>query len=286
MIQNNENSEYSVAKILPENSGTSASRSFVSEAKLHEELDHPRIIKFEGFHNDLSLTDAEGNQMEVTAIRSELASVGDLFDLLCIFDSMPPMIARFYAKQMVEAVAYLHEEKGIAHRDIKLENVLIDDKFGTRLTDFGFSCKTDKETKLTDQAGTYEYSAPEQHEKAPYNGFEADIFSLGVAIFILVAGRMPFAAATKDDEFYVHFVNREEEKFWEMQEECVEYPSSQPFFKREFRELMNGMLRYRASERMTIKEVMDHPWLQISPKVYEKSGEVVGEFLKKKGVTV
>jgi len=213
----------------------------------------------------------------------EYAPRGDLFDLLSSFNQLPLLLARSYSKQMVEALAYLHG-KGVAHLDVKLENFLLDTKFNIKLADFGASRMTAKDQQLNEQIGTTAYWSPQQNEQTSYNGFEADVFSLGVTIFLLVAGRMPFETASKDDEDYVHFYNHEEESFWQKHEEEMNPSSSTSFFKGDFKNLINGMLNCNPEERMTIEEVMNHPWLNISTDMVEKCGGIVAEFLKKKGM--
>lgn len=211
----------------------------------------------------------------------EYAPKGDLFDLLCNFNQMPIFLARSYARQMAEAIAYIHEE-GIAHRDIKLENFLLDANFSIKLADFGAACKAEKGQLFCDKVGTAQYLAPEQHNNERYDAFEVDIFSLGVTIFTLVAGNMPFSEASKEEEFYVNFINESPEIFWDMHEELMGSASENPYFSKEFRDLINGMLCNDASQRMTIQEVLNHPWLRVKPECIAKSGEIVAEFYKKR----
>jgi carbon catabolite-derepressing protein kinase len=282
LVQNQETGKYSVAKIL--NDDRRDLRAHLeAEAALQKDLDHPRILKVEDFQENLALADSEGNQLLATGILTEFAPKGDLFDLLTCFTQMPLLLARSYARQMVEATVYLHG-KGIAHQDIKLENFLLDSAFNIKLADFGFSRKTTNEQTSLEQVGTPHYWAPEQHEQVAFNGLEIDIFNLGVAIFLLVAGRMPFEQASKDDGYYINFINGDEAKFWQMHEEDLSPSSGRSFFKDDFRKLLNGMLCHKASERMTIKEVVTQPWLNLTSEIMEKCGGIVAEFLKKKGV--
>jgi len=282
LVQNQETLKYSVAKILHDDRRDLLAH-LEAEATIHKDLDHPRILKLEGFQENLAIADSEGNQLLTSGILMEFAPKGDLFDLLCDFIQMPYFLARSYARQMVEATAYLHG-KGIAHQDIKLENFLLDSRFNIKLADFGFSRMTHTGQTSLEQVGTPHYWAPEQHEQTAFNGLEVDVFSLGVAIFLLVAGRMPFEEATKDDEYYVHFVNEDEENFWQKHEEEMNPSSGRPFFKDDFKTLINGMLRYKTAERMTINEVVTQPWLNVTSDMMEKCGGIVAEFLKKKGV--
>jgi serine/threonine protein kinase len=282
LLQNQESLQYTVAKVLNDESQHLAA-NLKAEADILSGLDHPRILKAEGFSENLTIVDEDGTSMLATGMLMEHAPRGDLFDVLSHFGQLPSLIARFYAKQMVDAVAYLHG-KGMAHLDVKLENILLDSKFEIKLADFGFSRVFYEDQLINERVGTPDYWSPDQIEQTFFNGLQSDVFSLGMAIFMLVAGRMPFESASKDDEYYVHFYNANEEEFWQMHEEEMNPSSSMSFFKDEFKSLINGMLKYKASERMTINEVMNHPWLKIAPEISEKCGGIVAEYLKKKGI--
>ena len=86
---------------------------------------------------------------------------------------------------------YLHKNK-ITHRDLKLENILINKDFNLKIADFGFAYHGKNISCLTEYKGTKTYMAPEMLERKSYDGRKADIFSAGVIIFILVVGLFPF----------------------------------------------------------------------------------------------
>ena len=240
MVQNQETLKYSVAKLLKDERRDLLGR-LEAEALVQRELNHPNVLRLEGFQEDLVLEDEEGNSITATGILMEYAPRGDMFDLLTVFEQMPLLLARSYAKQMVQAVSHIHEKK-IAHQDIKLENFLVDVRYKLKLADFGFSRVTSEEQAINEQVGTINYWSPEQHEKNAFNGFETDVFSLGMSIFMLVTGRMPFEKATVDDEYYVNFIKGEEDAFWQMHEEDFGPSSHRSFFKDDFKRLINGML--------------------------------------------
>ena len=99
---------------------------------------------------------------------------------------------------MLDVLSYCHESKGVVHRDLKLENILVTDNMDLKVADFGFSTYK-KIDKLDSYRGTMTYMAPEIKELKPYNGKQIDIFSLGVTIFIMVVGNFPFKEAKKDE---------------------------------------------------------------------------------------
>ena len=101
--------------------------------------------------------------------------------------------------QLLNSAEYLKEQK-VAHLDLKLENILVDKDMNVKITDFGFSSYQDK--RLECYGGTQSYMAPEIIELKAFDGHKADIFSLGVILFISVMGVFPFKAAKKNDRYY------------------------------------------------------------------------------------
>ena len=94
--------------------------------------------------------------------------------------------------------------KGYCHRDIKLENLLVDKNFNLKFIDFGFSASNDKKDieKLNQYLGTKTYMAPEIKEGTTYSGKSTDIFSMAVVIFIIVKGGFPFLEAKRSDCYF------------------------------------------------------------------------------------
>jgi serine/threonine protein kinase len=89
---------------------------------------------------------------------------------------------------------------GVVHRDLKLDNILVNDKMEIKVTDFGFS--THNNNNLPIYAGTFPFMAPEVTSRASYDGIAADIFSLGVIMFVMVTGNYPFQKANEKDRYY------------------------------------------------------------------------------------
>jgi len=81
---------------------------------------------------------------------------------------------------------------GICHRDLKMDNVLITDTGKVKIIDFGFSISCDKETKLVISCGTPAFMSPEIIRKQPYSGFNADVWALGILLYIMLTGKHPF----------------------------------------------------------------------------------------------
>lgn len=121
----------------------------------------------------------------------ENRSLADYLRSEC-FGLVSEEIARFMVKSMVKAVSYLHA-KDIVHRDLKLENVLIDREYRPKLIDFGFARQLPKENYvLYEYCGTPNYMAPEIQQREGYYGKPADIWALGVIVYRMATGNFPF----------------------------------------------------------------------------------------------
>lgn len=107
---------------------------------------------------------------------------------------------RFFLMQMAESMEYMHSRR-VVHRDLKLENILIDEKLNLKIADFGFACYKSIDC-LKSYRGTMTYMAPEIKEGKTYKGTQVDLFSMGVILFIIVQGIFPFKEARKEEYFY------------------------------------------------------------------------------------
>jgi len=114
----------------------------------------------------------------------EYVSGGLLFDLCQTMGGMGEEYGRFFLSQMIEVIGYM-QGKGVVHRDLKLENILVDEMMNLKVADFGFATYK-KITKLQSYRGTMTYMAPEIKEGKVYDGKQIDMFSIGVILFIII----------------------------------------------------------------------------------------------------
>ncbi|KAL1122540.1 hypothetical protein AAG570_002870 [Ranatra chinensis] len=119
------------------------------------------------------------------------AERGDLLIYLRHRGRVPEGRCRLWAFQLGLALEYLHRQ-GIAHRDIKCENVLVTEKRNAKLGDFGFARKVDRPDVSLTFCGSVAYTAPEVLTGRPYNGRVSDMWSLGVILFVITYNRLPF----------------------------------------------------------------------------------------------
>uniref|UniRef100_A0A0W0GCC5 Protein kinase domain-containing protein n=1 Tax=Moniliophthora roreri TaxID=221103 RepID=A0A0W0GCC5_MONRR len=210
------------------------SASLTREIHHHRQLHHPHITQmYEVIATESSIW-----------IVTELCSGGELFDYLAEKGRLGEDETRFLFGQICLAVAYLHE-KGIVHRDLKLENVLLDERCRVKLGDFGFTREYERGALMETFCGTTGYASPEMLQGQRYLGPEVDIWSLGVILYCLLTGMLPF---DDDDEAVMRdkvIIGEFEDPEW---------------LSTEARDLIKNVLVKEPSKRLSIPHILTHPW--------------------------
>lgn len=149
----------------------------------HRSLRHPNIVRFK----EVFLTPTH------LGIVMEYAAGGELFERICNAGRFSEDEARFFFQQLVSGINYCHNMQ-ICHRDLKLENTLLDGSPAPRLKicDFGYSKSSLLHSQPKSTVGTPAYIAPEVLSKKEYDGKTADVWSCGVTLYVMLVGAYPF----------------------------------------------------------------------------------------------
>ncbi|KAI0929421.1 hypothetical protein AcV7_005275 [Taiwanofungus camphoratus] len=210
------------------------SASLTREIHHHRQLHHPHVTQL------YEVIATESNIWLVT----ELCSGGELFDYLAEKGRLSENETRVIFGQLCLAVAYVHS-KGIVHRDLKLENVLLDEHCRVKLGDFGFTREFERGSLLETFCGTTGYASPEMLLAQKYLGPEVDIWSLGIILYTLLTGTLPF---DDDDEGI-------------MKEKVVKGIFEDPeWLSDDARHLIKNVLQTDPVKRPTIAQILAHSW--------------------------
>ncbi|XP_067908045.1 NUAK family SNF1-like kinase 1 [Heterodontus francisci] len=204
------------------------------EMEIMSTLNHPNIIRiYEVFENK-----------DKIIIVMDYCSNGELYDYVNEHHRLSEHEARKAFRQIVSAIHYCHK-KGIVHRDLKLENILLDEDFNVKLADFGLSNLYHKDGLLETYCGSPLYASPEIVNGLPYKGPEVDCWALGVLLYTLVYGTMPF-----DSRSY---------KTLTQQISRGEY--RKPPQTSDACGLIDWMLSVNSEKRATIEDIANHWWI-------------------------
>ena len=146
---------------------------------------------------------------------------GVFFDTCKVAGAMGEDAGRYFLSQIADALSYLHNEKKIAHRDLKLDNILVDNDLNLILADFGYAT-AENLTQLKSYRGTKTYMAPEikkllrssPNMNKTYDGRKADVFSAAVIVFIIVVGIFPFLEAKPEEQNYKLIMENRTAEYW------------------------------------------------------------------------
>ena len=200
----------------------------------------------------------------------EYASKGDLFNYIIKANQVPleEKYAKILFKRILEGVQAMHKIQ-ICHRDIKLENILLDEKFNPKICDFGSVHSVDKKKKLTFPFGTRGYCAPEVFTRR-YDGIKADIFSLGVSLLRIVTGKME-KSLMENVEIIIE--KNEFEDYKKILKEQIKDTSQ------EFQFLITKMTDFNPKERPIIDTILTYPWFaEVNDNDLNQQQEYIKEF--------
>ena len=224
------------------------------EINLMRKLSHPNITKIlETFEDE-----------KFYFIIMEYINGGNLFSYVKKRRKLSEKVAKFLFKQIILGIKHIHSQL-IVHRDIKLENILIDMNNNVKICDFGIGIILSSENQsLHNHCGTPLYIAPEiilSTKEEGYKGFPVDIWSAGIALYIMLSGKLPFNIDEYQDDID-GYNNNAKEKNIKLKSEIVnKNPKPIENISDEARNLLNGILNKNPKKRLTCDEILNHPWL-------------------------
>nr|XP_043888579.1 MAP/microtubule affinity-regulating kinase 4-like isoform X4 [Solea senegalensis] len=207
------------------------------EVRIMKTLKHPNIVRlFEVIETEKTLY-----------LIMEYASGGEVFDYLVARGRMREKEARAKFRQIVSAVYYCHQRK-IVHRDLKAENLLLDADSNIKIADFGFSNEFTAGSKLDTFCGSPPYAAPELFQGKKYDGPEVDIWSLGVILYTLVSGSLPFDG----------------QNLKELRERVLRGKYRVPFYmSTDCEGIIRRFLVLNPAKRCSLEQIMKDKWINI-----------------------
>lgn len=196
------------------------------------------------------------------------ADNGDLLDFVKNNGVVPEQQSRLWFRQMASGLHYLHS-KNIAHRDLKCENILLSRKFNVKLADFGFArfCVDHEGRRVLSRTycGSAAYAAPEVVACTPYNPKLADVWSLGIILFIMLNGTMPF-----DDENLRKLLKDQMSRNWVFRSRVRDTVSTLA------KSIVRQILEPDITLRLTLERVLSHDWIRTRK---DRTGSLIGRLV-------
>ena len=175
----------------------------------------------------------------------EYICAGDLLTYIKKRSKLQEPVAKFIFKQIILALKYIHQNN-IVHRDIKLDNILIDLDNNIKICDFGVSRIINKNDVMLEQCGTPAYIAPEILLNEGYEGFTVDVWSAGVVLYAMLSGTVPFKG-TDLKELNNIIISGKYQPIEDISKEASN--------------LLKNILEVDPKKRITIENILNHPWL-------------------------
>eukprot|EP00344_Euplotes_crassus_P001974 CAMPEP_0197009132 /NCGR_PEP_ID=MMETSP1380-20130617/48647_1 /TAXON_ID=5936 /ORGANISM="Euplotes crassus, Strain CT5" /LENGTH=261 /DNA_ID=CAMNT_0042430175 /DNA_START=158 /DNA_END=943 /DNA_ORIENTATION=+ len=222
--------------------------------------EHPNILKSYGAFTEGNLcTELGAANVQYNVL--ELADKGSFANLIRKIGGLGEKLVKLPFLQICSAVQHIHSQ-GIAHMDLKLDNILLDEFYNCKVADLGVSLDVSASDGFTDsKRGTVCYMAPEIYYLLPtetYDAYKADIYSLGVCLYALLFGELPIKK--DDDESTLHDSDTLSTiTGLKCSLDCKKKWSQLP---EELQDLLSCMLSIEPDERPDLEEILDYPWLK------------------------
>ena len=220
----------------------------------------PGIIRLISYGEEPIIRDGMPDENAVQYIIMDYMPNKDLFYYVKNKSGLTEREAYSIFRKIVEAINHCHKQ-GICHRDLKLENILLDENNNPIICDFGFAILIEeKDRKLTDILGTEHYSPPEINR--PYDGFKVDSYSLGVILFTLIFAGFGFSEAKKSNKLYKLIYMNKFEEYWK--EIGKKYGKDKvDNVSEEFKRLFFRLVAYDPNKRPSTDEIFNDDWMKM-----------------------
>ena len=244
LVYNEETQTYYACKIVPRSQiNTKALQDrFELEIRINQQLHHPGIVKL------FDLLSDENNFYVIM----EFCQSGELFQYIVDRGPLSEQDARPFVRQILECLEYIHRQN-VTHRDLQPENLLLDQLGRVKLSDFGLSRFLGKDGLVETPCGSPCYASPECISGAPYDGKTTDVWSVGVILYAMLTGQLPWTKRNQAQLFAQ--IKRGEYTIPEyLTEPC--------------RSFISGLMTVDNRKRLTIQQAYAHEWLSGVPQQY------------------
>ena len=218
----------------------------VREMQILTEMNHQNVIKV------FKIYEEENN----FSLIMEYCEEGELFNYIVKKQRLSEDETSYFFYQIINGIEYIHS-KGIAHRDLKPENLLIAKNKILKIIDFGLSNFYDGQKRLQTPCGSPCYASPEMVKGKKYDGFNIDIWAIGVILFAMLCGYLPF----EDDE------NDNDVLFNQIIKNKIDYP---PFLSELSLDILKKILVSDPLKRITIEEIKKHEFYLKGERIYNE----------------
>ncbi|KAG7567355.1 Protein kinase domain [Arabidopsis thaliana x Arabidopsis arenosa] len=256
LMRNKQTNELVAVKFIDR--GFKIDENVAREIINHRALNHPNIVRFK----EVVLTPTH------LGIVMEYAAGGEMFERISSAGRFSEAEARYFFQQLICGVHYLHAMQ-ICHRDLKLENTLLDGSPAPRLKicDFGYSKSSLLHSNPKSTVGTPAYIAPEVFCRSEYDGKSVDVWSCGVALYVMLVGAYPFEDPKDPRNF-----RKTVQKIMAVQYKIPGYVH----ISEDCRKLLSRIFVANPLHRSTLKEIKSHPWfLKNLPRELKESAQAI-----------
>ena len=237
MVQHVKEMTYHACKVVSRDMMTENGtfKRFEQEVRLLHNMKHPYIVALQDVIYE----------KEFIYIVMEYCVKGDLFKRLLVYGPYEDPELRVMFRKIVLAIQYIHSHN-IAHRDIKPENILIDANNNPKIADFGLCHQTNRNKLLKTPCGSPFYAPPEIIQNDEYDGKLSDVWSLGVVLFTMATGSLPWTEVNQT------------KLFLQIQRADFEIPT---ILSPPVQSLLQMMMSRNPADRPTIDQILENPWL-------------------------